>query len=441
MRMGKLRLNGNTGICLMKLFYRHLFEKLRMTGKAYLFTFLVVLIPCLPLGASNTEPRFRTIKISNPDEFMAPPVIRLGSDDRLSINFDELGDEYSELRYRLIHCNSDWQPSALVESEYIGGFNEKDIDDYAFSSNTFFHYVNYQITIPSENMPILHSGNYKLEVYDKYNPDTILMSVKFMVTETIASIKGEVSGRTDKGFNSEWQQLRLVVDLPADASDVYRYLNMVVMQNGREITRRVITTPSRMENNNLEFEHLPELIFPASNEYRRFENVSTSFAGLNTDSVKYSGSGYHVWINKDFPRKGTRYIYDSTQHGRFLVRENNSTDSNLGADYVMAHFFLEMPELLQNDVYIDGEFTGGIYSDQNRMTYNRERGGYELEIMLKQGAYNYQYVAIDKVSGAVDSSCLEGNMHETRNEYWVAVYYRYPNERADRLIGFSNIVF
>lgn len=403
-----------------------------------MLSLLVILLPFRMAAEDNF--RFRSLKVSNPDNFMSPPVLRLGTDDRISINFDEIGDDYSELRYRLIHCDADWKRSVLTESEYIGGFNEEDVSDYAFSSNTFIHYVNYQITLPSETAPILRSGNYLLEVYERDFPEETLLSVPFMVSENLAKVKGEVSGRTDRGFNTEWQQLNLTVELPSDLSgDAYRDMKVFVSQNGADATRRQLAAPSRKSGNVAFYEHLRDLIFPAGNEYRRFENVSTAFPGLNTDSIRFVGPGYHVWVKKDTPLNEADYVFDSTQRGRSLIKEYNASDSNLGADYVTAHFFLETPKLNGGEVYIDGEMTHGVFNDHNRMRYNAAKGGYELEMPLKQGSYNYRYV-VKYADGTLGFSAIDGNKYETRNEYWVAVYYREPGSRADRLIGFSCIL-
>ena len=122
------------------------------------------------------------------------------------------------------------------------------------------------------------------------------------------------------------------------------------------------------------------------------------------------------------------------------MREYNSTDSNIGADYITVHFFLDTPELKGEEVYIDGEFTMGKFDERNRMKYNGEKGGYELQIPLKQGAYNYQYVTLPKGSNSkVSTSAIEGDKYETENEYNIYVYLRKPGDRYDRLVGYTTV--
>jgi hypothetical protein len=72
-----------------------------------------------------------------------------------------------------------------------------------------------------------------------------------------------------------------------------------------------------------------------------------------------------------------------------------------------------------------------------RMTYLPEAEAYVLEIPLKQGYYNYQYLVVNRETGAVDEEGLEGNWHAAGNEYQVLVYYRPFGERYDRLFGYG----
>lgn len=381
--------------------------------------------------------RFRTLKTEVEDNFMSPPVIRLGTNDRILVKFDEIGEDNSYLEYRLIHCDADWQPSRLIESEYLEGFNSVRIEDYAYSTATFVHYVNYLIAFPNEELQIKHSGNYLLQVYDPERPEETLLQTRFQVTENIARIEGNVTSRTDMGHNTYWQQLAFEIDCQGIGEfNPYQDIIVYVTQNDREATKRRIMTPLRVSGDKIIYEHLNDLVFGASNEYRRFESVSNSFPGMRVDSLRYMGSNYHVWLKVDEPRQSASYSYDQTQHGRFLVREYNSTDSDIGADYITVHFLLECPELPSYDIYLDGEFTHDRMDKENQLTYDHRVGGYVAEVPLKQGAYNYQYVTRSRQTGEISTSTIEGDKYETLNEYGIAVYFRPPGARADRLISY-----
>lgn len=383
----------------------------------------------------------RTLSVSNPMDFMASPVIRLGSNEHLNINFDIIGEQHQYLRYRLIHCNADWQPSRLLESEYIDGFNETKIEDYAYSSNTYIHYVNYNISIPDDNVRILKSGNYLIQVYPEDDPANILLQARFSVSEDRAQINGGITTRTDKGVNSDFQQLFFEIDL-ANLGDINPYQDLIVVltQNNDESTTRQTSHPLRVERGKAIFQHSPELIFESGNEYRRFETVRTDYPGMHVDSVKFQNNIWYAWLQNDFSRKDKEYSYDSTQHGRFKIDEYNSSNPDLSADYIMVNFSLDPGQKTFGEIFIDGDFTNHRLEEANMMKYDWNTGLYHTSIPLKQGSYNYRYV-VKTDKGAVTSAPIEGNKYETQNEYRVQVFLRTPGSRGDRLVGEKLINF
>lgn len=416
---------------------------------------------------SMSSQRVESVTLRNPDALLAPPVIRLGTDDRLILSFDIIGESHLYLRYRFLHCNADWTRSRLLESEFVDGFNEGEISDYAYSSDTYVHYVNYQLVIPDKNMEPLVSGNYIIQVYPEDAPEDIILEERFAVTENSTVVGANLTSRTDRGFNTEWQQLSLDVDMSGlHMANPYQDFVVTVTQNNRLATERTISHPLRVNGNQIMFDHNPDLIFGGSNEYRRFETVRVDYPGMNVDSVVFGGSNWHAWLHPDQPRHNSSYNYDSTAHGRFVVDEYNSTDPDLGADYVSVHFSLQSPPFPGYDVYIDGEFTRNEFSERNRMQYDYDRSEYQAMIPLKQGSYNYQYVLVpvekkanlseraedidlnnlplrvegkSYTSSTADPAPIEGNFYDTRNEYLIKVFYRPPGARYDKLIGIASI--
>lgn len=401
---------------------------------------------CLWAGAAGPstatrifDPAFRTLKVSVAEDFFSPPVVRSGADTHVVISFDEIKDDVSHLRYRLLHCNADWQPSQLVESEYLDGFNLAPVDDYAFSSNTFVHFVNYRITLPNDQMEPLVSGNYLVQVFPDDDPDRTLLQARFSVSDEAVAIAGDVLTVTDRGVNDRYQQLELAVDrLGHDIRNPATDLIVTVEQNGDPATLRVLPPPMRVDGQRLIYEHQQQLIFDAGNEFRRFETVSVPQTGMNVDSSRYVGDRYTAYLRPDMPRTHY-YIYDQTQHGRFLVRELNATDSDLGADYVNVRFLLRIPEQPGAEVYVQGEMTDAFPQAASRMVYSPELEGYTLTLPLKQGSYNYRYAIRAHGDKLASPAPIEGNHFETRNEYTVRVYHRPPGSRGDRLLGVATL--
>ena len=418
---------------------------MKLTAKISIIVIAYVMVFLPEAKAMTTEtrifdPNFRTLKTSVPENFMAMPVIRLGSDDKINFTFDEIGNTNSYLQYRLIHCDAQWNPSSLVESEYLSGFNYADIDDYAFSSNTYVHYTNYSITIPNTRISPTISGNYLLQVYNPDDPDRTILQARFAVSENAFPIMAEATSRTDRGFNTTWQQVNVRLNtgtfrIPNPYSDIL----LIVNQNGRHDTSRLIRYPQRVSGNEIIYEHIDALIFPASNEFRRFETVRANYPGMGVENTQFIGGNYHAILYPDLSRRNAPYSFDQTQKGRFMIDEYNSTDPALGADYITVHFTLDHPYIPDTDIYIDGEFTGHIHDSSTRLLYDPDTRLYQTQIPLKQGSYNYQYVAIPR-GGKPDASLIEGDKFETQNEYQIFVYLRTPGSRYDRLLSSTQII-
>lgn len=150
---------------------------------------------------------------------------------------------------------------------------------------------------------------------------------------------------------------------------------------------------------------------------------------------------YHATLQTDLPRSEERYSYDETQHGRYFIREYNSDRSELEADYFVTHFTLDLPEQPGCNIFLDGDFVSRRFDPSSIMTYNRATGLYEKTLLLKQGAYNYQYLLVEPGKRSGDTAPIEGDRFQTRNEYTVKVYHRRRGERYDRLIGATTLFF
>lgn len=370
---------------------------------------------------------------------MQPPVLTLNGDSRLEVNFDELADESSFLRYSIEHCTADWQPSGLVESEYLDGFNYADISDYRFSGATTVPYVHYSFTIPNEQIRPVISGNYILKVYRDSEPDTPLLQLRFSVSEQSAVISADVDTRTDININERHQQLTVNVDARGDVANIYNDLIVTISQNGRTDNEVRLTTPQTVSGTTATYRHLPALIFPAGNEYRRFETVSTDQPTMQVSDITYVHPYYHATLYDDLPRNKEPYSYDLALNGRYVVRRQGSTDSDVDADYMLTHFTLDMPELHGYDVYIDGDLTLRTLSPDALMHYDIAEKKYTTTLLLKQGSYSYQYIAVPKGKTTGYTEPIEGDFYRTANQYTITVYYRKPGSRYDRLLGTHTI--
>lgn len=389
------------------------------------------------------DERIRTMQMRAPADPMPLPVIIMGTDDQLIFNFDHLADDRQYYRYELVHCNANWQPSGLTDSEILDGFNQGDIEYYDYSGALTNRYVHYSLAFPNESMSPKISGNYLLRVYREDNPDETVAQWRFMVSEQTAVIDTKVSTVTDVDYNDAHQQLSLIIDSErSDVIDPFNDLIVMVQQNGRYDNEVALRQPLRMQGRHLSvYEHQPKLIFEGGNEYRRFETVRTDYPGMHVESVGFYDPYYNFTLTADTPRSSDSYLYDSTQHGAYVINAYNTDVPDTDAEYVVVHFTLNMPEIPDAMVFIDGDLVNRRFDPESLMTYNKATGRYERSMLLKQGSYNYQYLVVPTGANRGYTAPVEGDNYQTSNIYLVKVYARHPGDRYDRLIGVTPISF
>ena len=381
-----------------------------------------------------------SLKVCLANNMYIPPVLMMNGDDQLVVNFDYIDYDVHYLRYSVTHCNADWQPSQLVESEYVSGFNYADIDDYAPSEATYVHYYNYQFTLPNPDMELLVSGNYLLTVYEQDNSDDILFQTRFSVCEGKVGVYPQVTSRTDVEYNNRFQQVSFDVRFkPGQIKDPYSEFTCVVSQNSREDNAVTVVRPLMAAVDHVTYDHNNNLIFPAGNEFRRFETVAAHTINMGVQSIRYYNPMYHATLMVDEPRNETQYLYDKTQFGRFTIRNAEAYGENeLEADYMITHFTLDAGGKLNGgNVFLYGEFLKGYPASQAMMKYDANSGCYTSELLLKQGAYNYMYLWVPDGSSVGQTGKIEGDHYETVNEYLVMVYDRPMGERYDHLVGYG----
>lgn len=414
--------------------------------KRFIYIFLLFLSSIIQTWAIEhddtrtqvADSRFKSLQVRLAGNDYFPPIITLNGEDKIKISFDELNEERSYLRYSVVHCNADWQPSDLLESEYVSGFNYADITDYKFSMGTLCHYVHYSFTLPNDEINFLVSGNYLVKVYYDDDPDNILLQARFYVSENAVSVGTSVTSRTDIDYNNKHQQVSFVIDTKDyHIRNMYSDIKAFVSQNSRIDNEVMVDRPLMVSGKKITYDHNKNLIFEAGNEFRRMETVAQHGISMNVERMTFHHPFYHAQLFTDHIRDNEPYIYDRTQMGRFTIRSSEATDSDNGAEYIMTHFSLDTGGQFSNgDIYLNGEFTNNLFTPTTLMKYDPSTGLYTTNLLLKQGAYNYQYLFVPHNSTQGYSS-IEGNKYQTVNEYLVRVYHRDPSARYDRLIGFG----
>ncbi|MDR3340367.1 MAG: DUF5103 domain-containing protein [Candidatus Symbiothrix sp.] len=384
--------------------------------------------------------RVKTLRVSLVDAPLAAPVINLEGDQWVEVSFDVMGGAHESYTYTLTHCNADWTPSQLIQSEYMSGFQHNYIDDYAVSFNTTMDYVNYRMTFPNENLTMKVSGNYLVKVFPQ-NENKPILAAAFSVVEPGADITMQVTSQTDKGMNKSYQQVNFAITYGNEVKTPMQDLKVYVQQNNRSDNEAALIKPLVVQNRRLVYEHNPALIFDGGNEYHSFEMTTHRYNGLNIEAMEFHSPYYHAILRPDRIRNDRSYLYTEDINGRFFIRSLDAIDYDNEADYYIVHFYLPCEEPFAENVYILGELFNNVPDERSRMEYSQANNGYVKSVLLKEGYYNYLYVTRkDNISPASTTS-IEGNFFQTENEYRVWVYFRPMGSRYDKLIGYQTVQY
>lgn len=404
--------------------------------------FLLMLGIALPaqevLTLNWQAPALRTLHTYIDGNELSYPVLMLGGDNTIAIDFDYMGNNIVDLEYTVVHCDNHGQPSDLQPSEYINGFVTNSVTDYWHSINTTFDYVNYRINLPNDNVELLQSGCYMVKIFKAGKPDSLVAQTMFMAFEQLVDINAEVRRPIAADYRNTHHELLLNVDVAGiDVINPTQEIEVVVIQNGCPYTAVSLTTPKHINGSQLVYAQQSDLFVEANNEYRlldlRFEKRSM----INTNVVEFFAPYYHVTTPVDKPRAHQPYFSENDRNGHFMVYANRTTDHNRAADYVIAHLSLNTNQpIFDGDVYVVGAFNGWQLTPFNKMEYDFSEHQYRSQMVLKQGIYDYMYAVKNSYTDEVEFSRFEGSHFETENQYQIMVFYRGNTADCQRLVGY-----
>ena len=392
----------------------------------------------LPNEGKCYSPTIKTIQVFKDGFELSQPIIQLNTTEKISIQFDDLDPDIKRYKFTILHCEADWQTSAdLSVAEYIDGYREENIDQYAYSYNTTVQYIHFSAKFPTDNMHPKVSGNYLLTVYDD-DPAQPAFTARFLVVEASPVVSvGKIVQASEISERNSRQQIDLVVQLNGfQVLDAGRELKIMLKQNGRWDNVMQLSKPRFARADELDFRYDETISFTGGNQFRNFDIKSLQYQSERIARISFDTAN-QVYLLADEPRTFKQYTLDKDLNGSFFIKnEDHAENSNTEADYAWVHFFLPYPFLITTGTFhVLGELTNWQLDNGSRMYFNPEHKGYELNLPLKQGYYNYMYVVKENGKMAADETLMEGSHWETENDYTVYVYYRETGSFFDRLIA------
>ena len=384
-------------------------------------------------GSLNTQ--IKSLLCHKKEDELSLPILNLNTDNQLLISFDDLDADIKRYYYTIIHCNSDWTASDLMQSEYISGFTDEPITDYQFSFNTLQKYTHYTFNFPNDELKPILSGNYVFKIFEE-GGETIAYK-RFMILESKLTIEAQVRRATLADDRNTKHEIDFTIKHPnLIVSDPFSDIKVTIKQNNKEDNAITDLTPIYVKNNELIYDYEDDNTFLGNNEFRHFDIKSLRFQSDRIKTITYDSTYNHVYLFNDRKRPFDRYSIEPDINGKFLIKSQEGWKTAIEADYAFVHFTLPVDHISYGEMYLIGSFSDWQLKDEFRLRYNAKEKRYEGNIYLKQGYYNYHYALKDTIRKRVDISFTEGTHYQTRNDYYVYVYYRSVSDRYDRFVGF-----
>jgi len=364
------------------------------------------------------------------------PAVEIHSSEKLRLQFDDFDDDVQDYIYTINHCNADWTISELHSSEFVDGFSENYIDNYAFSFNTKRPYVHYELVLPNQDFKFVKSGNYVLTAYDSEHRNHPIFTKRFMVYEKSVLVGVDVHQATlAKGRYTDHEVDVTVNFTQVDYVNPIQDVKVSIYQGHR--WDNVITNlkPSFIEGKRLVYDFEEESSFKAGNEYRFFDTKSVRFYGEGIQRVIPDSVDIFL-LYPDFPRANKPYSFYPDWDGYYVPNIMERANANVEADYVWVNFCLKQnPFITKGEVYVFGGLTNWNLRNDAKMVYSEQESCYETSLMLKQGYYNYTYLFVEEGEVEARQDIVDGSFYQSSQDYFVFVYLYDHDYGYDRLVG------
>lgn len=400
--------------------------------KSFILFWLIPVFSFSQVQEVNPPSFIKTINFKGNTNETQLPIIKIG--EYLTLEFDALNGNEADYYYKIDHFNYDWTPSVLAKSEFMNGFDNQRIRTYENSYNTYQIYSHYQLTIPNQQTRGLKlSGNYMLSIFNSNNE--LVFSRKFMIYEDASTVGVSVKRSRDLKFIEEKQRVEIVINSNnTTLNNPTQTVKAIIIQNNNLKTTIHNLKPQYTLGNQLIYKYDTETSFWGGNEYLFFENKDVRAANTGIRAIDLQEI-YHNYLFTNVERASKPYTYNPDINGNYVITALNTENPNIEADYVWIHFSLKPNDAFKNKtIHVYGNFNNYVIDESTKLTYDTTYHIYTNKMLLKQGFYNYKYVAVNN-NGDLDEGAISGNFYQTENNYKVIVYYRDLGARYDKIIG------
>ena len=360
--------------------------------------------------------------------------------NHLTIEFDIQSTFEPDLSIVFRFCDKNWKPYQNIFLSNQGQ-NIKSPLQYSTLPNTVTEAkYHYRGSFPDENgyVSFPFSGKWMFFITDAYDTSKVYSSGKFFVVydtvKMITSLRNE--------------QLEDHVYFPADLAKIFNITTDFNLP--QEFYPEFVDRVEIVDNRKIDYPIIVDRTFN-TNSKQFYWNGAREFTFTARDILP--GNEYRELDMMNVNRYNSRDVraqFDGIEYSRFFhqgARDLNGSSIlmnpyNTFATYLNVTFSIRPPNDYNGEIFLTGAFNNWKLSPDYELQNND--GLYSIEVPLKRGIYDYQYVTGNLENNKISNAnwvYLEGNSWQTSNQYFVFLYYKDQNYGGyDRIIGYQKIV-
>lgn len=373
----------------------------------------------------------RTIQLYRGNDEGQLPVVSLGEETSLTLEFDLMEAQGRPLSVYFQHADRTWRRD-LSASQILESYQDDRLLDYRPSRGTDVDYVHYRYRVPNDNIRFRISGNYILRVTERGRRDSVLFEQPFFVAEERGSLQLGAESIPIPGQQVPSLRPRARFMPPSELRGDPMGHAVCFVRNGRLEDTRCEDRALLVQQPELEFELERDRAYaPATTGYEL--DLSNLRSTNRIARVDRMATPTQVFLDPDYARFEDTAASPSG-NGQPLVRSvlSGRADPALTAEYVETNFAFvpsgEQP--YRRPLVVAGSFSGMDPDRGARMEWNGTQGQYEGSVLLKQGRHQYFYSTSDPAF----TEQRRSTARRVTGTYTAFVYYQDPQYNTDRLL-------
>lgn len=406
-------------------------------GEILKFIFISILITIFYCGNSLTQGiKVLSLQTYSGNDQASLPIYP--ADGNITIEFDVASEFQPSMSIVFRFCNKDWIPTNNSFLYNSGSDISRDLNFTVLPNTVKNAHFHFKGKYPDNNVTFPFAGKWKYFITDISDTSKVYASGKFIVVSTSISLSLKIKNDQLEGKNYFPKILANVHNITADfilpGGYFSSYIDHIeIIQNHKMDYPIVVDRNGNSNEKQFYWDGTKNFTFTArdiqpGNQYRQTDLRDIN--KFNSESVRAQFTGIEY---SDFYKE----LPEDLNGGEILTNYNDAF-----ATYLNVDFSIRPPDNFAGDVFLVGSFNNWELKPEYRM--KNDAGLYDLNLQLKRGVYDYQYVMADYINGEIknpDWLVLEGNDWGTSNEYNVFLFYHDPQFGGyDRIVGYGRII-